>query len=775
MPFKKSFFLLCSISSLLSFSQVKIGQWVDHLSYTSSNSVAKVNNLVYVSNGSGLAKYNTDDNSIEKMTKIDGLSDIGVKLLRKCDYNNSLLVIYDNTNMDVIKSDGTIVNISDIKRKIITGKKYINEVYFNANFAYISCGFGIILFDTEKLEIKDTYYIGNGITNKEIYQSTRNDTAIFAATESGIYYGALATNLSNFQNWKSLNTGIAAGPYNSIVNFNGKILANYSARLNSNSSMADTIYQYDGVVWGKYPYKSNTENKRMLDFSKYNKLLIVDQYGLQDIDANGNHTQYITSYGSGVYADIRDVAYENNGHFWLADHGYGFVHSQGGPPYPSEIIHVNGPLNNLVNDIDIRDGVLAVAPTNLGDTYTYQYNATKPSVYKDKEWSNLKSVIADTLKDINSCAVDPNDKTHIVYGCMIQGVINTKNNQFVNVYHTGNTPLVGMDNGTDLRVTGVNFDKNSNLWVSITLGTKCVAVLKKNNTWSLLNFEQTVVKPTITKIIFDKYDQAWMILARGVGMMVYKDVNGLSAPNTSNTKMVTVATGGGKLPTNDVSAVCEDLTGHIWVGTAQGIAVFYNPENVFTGSNWDSQQILIEQDGHVQILLENDRITGIAVDGANRKWIGTESSGVYCLSPDGQKEIHHFTIDNSPLYSNLIRDIVTDETTGDVFIATEKGIQSYRTSIIKGFEDFKNVHAYPNPVRPGYSGSVSITGLIDEAIVKITDIAGNLVWQTKSEGGQIEWNLQNFNGTHVASGVYMVYCASASGDKSATAKLMVIN
>jgi outer membrane protein assembly factor BamB len=229
------------------------------------------------------------------------------------------------------------------------------------------------------------------------------------------------------------------------------------------------------------------------------------------------------------------------------------------------------------------------------------------------------------------------------------------------------------------------------------------------------------------------------------------------------------------MPSMDVKSICEDKDGHIWVGTAKGVSVFYNPENVFTGANWDGQQILIEQDGHVQILLENDVITAIAVDGVNRKWIGTESSGVYCLSPDGQEEIYHFTEENSPLYSNIIRDIVTDETTGDVFIGSENGIQSFRTPIIKGFEDFTKVHAYPNPIRPGNSTPVYITGLIDEADVKITDVSGNLIWSTKSQGGQVVWNLHSFSGTKAASGVYMIYCSSATGDKSATAKLLIIN
>ncbi|MGZ3931936.1 MAG: PorZ beta-propeller-like domain-containing protein, partial [Bacteroidia bacterium] len=143
MPNKVPGLLLACFIYFSSFSQVKVGQWRDHLSYNSCNTVAKAGNIVYVSNKTGLLKYNTADNSTERLNKINGLSDINVVLLRYNAPNNTLLVIYDNANIDVIKN-GVITNFSDIKRKTITGKKNINEVTFKGNIAYLACGFGII-------------------------------------------------------------------------------------------------------------------------------------------------------------------------------------------------------------------------------------------------------------------------------------------------------------------------------------------------------------------------------------------------------------------------------------------------------------------------------------------------------------------------------------------------------------------------------------------------------------------------------------------------------
>ncbi|MBP8033692.1 MAG: T9SS type A sorting domain-containing protein [Bacteroidia bacterium] len=778
MQLKNIVFILFTFISFITFSQVKVGQWRDHLSYDNINSVTKVGSVVYASNGSGLLKYNEGDNSIEKLTKIDGLSDVGVKLLRKNEYNNSVLVIYDNTNIDVVMTDGRIINISDIKRKIIQGKKYINEVYFSGSLAYISCGFGIVVFDTEKMEVKDTYYLGNGITNLEIYQVTKNDTAVFAATASGVFYGKNSLNLSNYQNWKSLNVGIASGPYNSIVNFNGKIITNYSEKVKSNQDDRDTLYELTNLGWAKYSLNMNYSgnvNKKLFDYSKFNKLLILDKFGLAEYTATGQRINYLTDYGFNdyFYAQINDFYYENNNKFWVGDKRHGLIKSGGAPWTPNDKIRVNGPSNNLANDIAIKDGYFVVAPVYLGEVFNSQYSMEKPNVFSDGEWKSLS--VPDSIRDMNAVAIDPNDKDHVVFACMASGIMEVRSNQVQGFYTYANSPLIGYNGTNDVRITGVNFDKSSKLWASITLGKKCIAVKKTNNAWTLLDFEQFVVNPTVSKIIFDKQDQAWIVLPRNLGLMIYKDVNGLSQPNSSNTKLLSISAGNGKLPSVDVHSICEDKDGHIWVGTAKGIAVFYNPENVFTGANWDSQQILIEQDGHVQILLENDVVTSIAVDGVNRKWIGTESSGVYCFSSDGQEEIYHFTEENSPLYSDLIKDIVTDETSGDIFIATDKGIQTYRTPIIKGFEEYTNVHAYPNPIRPGTSTPVYITGLVDESDVKITDVSGNLIWSTKSQGGQVVWNLQSFAGTKAASGVYMIYCSTANGDKSATAKLLIVN
>jgi hypothetical protein len=280
--------------------------------------------------------------------------------------------------------------------------------------------------------------------------------------------------------------------------------------------------------------------------------------------------------------------------------------------------------------------------------------------------------------------------------------------------------------------------------------------------------------PNLGQILVDKQDQKWVVMTRGGGILVYKG-HTMDPPNLTNSKKLTSAIGSGALPSTTVSCLAEDVDGEIWVGTDKGVAVFYSPENVFSGQNFDSQQILLEQDGHVQILLETETVQAIAVDDANRKWIGTANSGVFLMSADGTKQIYHFDENNSPLFSNDVGSIVINHETGEVYFGTSKGIISYRGTSIAGLDAFSDVYAFPNPVKPDYEGPIAIKGLMNNSTVKITDISGSLVYETKSEGGQAIWYGKNFNGVKVSSGVYMVFCTSEDGSQKTSTKILFIN
>lgn len=760
-----------TFSEISAFSQVKVGDWKDHLSYNSCNSVVKVKDAVYVSNGTGLIKYNTSDNSIERISKINGLSDIGIQLLRYNSFNNTLLIVYDNANIDILRGN-TFTNFSDIKRKSFTGKKNINEVIFKNEIAYLSCGFGIIVFDTDKLEIKDTYYIGPGGSYINVFQLEYTDSTLVAATSGGLYKAKTSSLLNNFQSW-SVIPSIPAGTYNGIVKYKNKLIANFSPFAANGTVNQDTLYSYTSGVWAKdtikdFPYYI----QKLLPAGNY--LTLIDHNGYEVYNSSEVRVAYITNYSYG-YSSIKDVCPEfSAGTYWIADRNIGFIKSNGPYPYyPNVKISINGTHSNFVSNIDIFDGKVLSSPTKIDETGTSKYSREGMNYYDGEDWKYYKESVADTVLDYCFVLQDRKDASRFWASSWIQGLCEYRDGQLVKVHNSINASIPSLPAFPFWhRVAGLSMDDSGNLWIGGSDVQNFLTVRKTNGTFQNFNFSS--IAPYVGRVFADKNGQVWILFPRGNGVGVYKN-NNFAAPSNSNFKLLTSQAGNGKLPDLYVFSIAEDLDGHIWIGTSKGLAVFYNPENIFSGNSFDCQQILITQDGHVQILLETEKITAIAVDGANRKWVGTEASGVYCFSPDGQEQIYHFTQDNSALFSDLIIDLNYNDVTGDVFIGSEYGIQSFRTLIVKGEEKYTNVHAYPNPVKPGYTGSVFIKGLMSESVVKITDLNGNLVYEVKSQGGQVEWPVKNLNGQKAAPGVYLAYCALADGSASAVAKILVLN
>ena len=233
----------------------------------------------------------------------------------------------------------------------------------------------------------------------------------------------------------------------------------------------------------------------------------------------------------------------------------------------------------------------------------------------------------------------------------------------------------------------------------------------------------------------------------------------------------------GGLPSNTVNAIAVDFDNEIWIGTDNGFAVLYNSENVFDAAagSYNAQRIKLEYEGNVEYVLGNTNIVDIEVDGANRKWFATANSGLILLSADGLEVISQFTTENSPLISNNIIDIKLDQTTGELYIVTDKGLISYRTDA--SYEDpaYSNVKVFPNPARPDFEGPITIQGIRYDSDIKITDVAGNLVYQTTSNGGTATWNGKTITGEKVTSGVYLIWTAPNEGKGRKVGKVLVIH
>jgi ligand-binding sensor domain-containing protein len=271
----------------------------------------------------------------------------------------------------------------------------------------------------------------------------------------------------------------------------------------------------------------------------------------------------------------------------------------------------------------------------------------------------------------------------------------------------------------------------------------------------------------------DNSDQVWVQL-RNDGIVVFNHNNTLANTDDDQQRKLGTAAGQGALSSRSVLSMATDKNGAVWVGTNQGVVTFFSPERIFTGQNFDAQHVLIEQNGSLSKLLENEAVTSIAIDGGNRKWFGTARSGVFVMSPDGTEELLHFTEENSPLFSNSIQAIGINPDHGEVYISTDRGMISYRGGATEGQDTLGDVMAFPNPVRPGFSGDIAIRGLAENANVKITDISGNLVFETTALGGQALWSGQSFSGRDVTTGVYLVFLTNDDGSETAVTKIMIV-
>ncbi|MGZ3862063.1 MAG: type IX secretion system anionic LPS delivery protein PorZ [Bacteroidia bacterium] len=788
------FTLFCGLL-LNAQNDLKPYQWRDHLPYNQAFSVTNQGNKIIAAASECAFSYNKDNGTFDRLNKVYGYSDIEPVIVKNNPYNNALVVIYKNSNIDIVKN-GTVTNASDLLRKQNIGDKTVNSVTFSGPYAYLACNFGIVVFNTDANEVKDTYIIGPNATNLQVYQVALSNTDIYAATKSGLYKASLSSpNLSSYTSWSKI-TGIPNGPYNAVAYFGGKVITNFSKKILSGAGMADTLFQFDGATWNKYSaklYIGGTYEIHKIISSSNNQLLITDQWGFEAYDANGSNVARIWDFNLGwtPVLDIIPDPTETN-FYWVATAEKGLLKAKSLAGQNNadtvNIYSINGPTNSYAASFAFKDDKMIVAPSYVGFDMFNNYLQSNVYHFLDNTWGESVTPASqnDTIFDIINVAFDVNDKNHYYATTWWNGVKEYINDEQVARYDCQNTnnELHIIDtyvSGFPLtRTAGLCMDKDNNLWVGMGESQHLLSVKKPDNTWKSFDFANIIgsgALPRVSHIIVDSSKQVWAV-AYGMGLFVYKFDGSYSQPNPSNAKRVTNAVNAGGLPSNEVICITEDRSGDIWVGTDKGIYVFYNPESIFTQtSGWDAQPIYIEQDGKTQLLLQTDNVVCISVDGANNKWCGTRASGLYCFSPDGQKQLFHFTVDNSPLFSNNILDVKINPKTGEVFVATDKGMLSFQNTIIDGFEDFKSggVYAYPNPVKPGFEGPILIHGMIDGATVKIIDAAGNFVYQTTSKGGQAMWDGKRFNGARASNGVYMVICSTPDASDRVMTKILLQN
>ena len=663
--------------------------------------------------------------------------------------------------LDLLKNN-FIYNIPDISRKYIPGKKEINKIRTNGKYAYLASSFGIVVVDLNKNEIYDTWKPGTGSANAEVWDITFGNGKIYAATEMGVYSADLTnTGLSYFGNWNLVNIiPNPTGNYTSLIFSGNKLYANLSDPL----AGGDHVYVVDDIS-SLFSFTSGVYNN---SFDPATEGFTISSHSLiRYYNQNGSLLNTISSYGWGVPDISQAVA--DNGDIWIADINSGLVRGKNMLEFSA--LTLPGPVSNNAFSIVSQNGKTVICGGGTDVSWNNQGRSLQVSIHENNSWSPL---LSGTIIDPMRSLTDPDNNSHMFVSTWGGGLLEYQNNNLVKQYIESNSPLQTIIPGRPyVRVCGLAMDKSKNLWLTQTEVPGSIKVLKPDGSW-IVN-PVTINAPTIGDIIITIKGQKWIVLPRGYGLFILDDNNTPDVFNDDKYKKMLVQDTENQ-PVSFIYSIAEDLDGNIWVGTDQGPLIYYNPEKVFDIDLKASRIKTPRNDGTNQAdyVLKTETITSIAVDGANRKWIGTASSGAYLLSSDGTTQIKNFNEQNSPILSNSIVTIAVDNKTGEVWFGTIKGIQSFRGDATAGEEKFKNVYTFPNPVREDFTGNVTITGLMRDSQIRITDISGNLVYKTVSDGGQATWDLNTYTGRRAATGVYLVFCASSDGSQSYVTKMLVI-
>lgn len=749
--------------------------WKTYLSYNNTNSVEESNDQVFVVAEGSLYTYGKDDNSIKQYYKGNGLNDNTISLIRYNKQTKSLLIIYDNSNIDILEG-GVATNLPYLSTSTSIRDKQINSVLVNDEYAYLSTAFGIVVVNMAKKEIKDTYKLSLNITscaiqNGNIYASTTNK----AEVSSGIIYASLKENLLDKANWK---------PY-------GLSNLSDSHTISAIASFKNTLFylvSQQGIF-----YENNGELSRIINSSTLKYMKVIGEK-LACIDNSRVFIVSDTQKFDQINLSINDISTYQTDKYWIAEGSKGLrsIQRKGSNSFEAlnEPIILDGPYSNSAFDIVCKNDkvYMIIGGKDLlngkrfdkgGYILTYDYD--KWSFIDPKE-AQKKLNLPRNPRDYTSIAVTTDDSNdEIVYASsMGDGVIQYKNGTPVQSYNEKNAfkETAGGYGSGYCYIDGLAFDKNGNLWMTSSEVNHAVLVLDKAGAWHRLDIEQLRGVYTINDILITSTNDKWIYVPRNTPKLVMIP-NSESLDEVSSYEFTTlIDTDGKELTPSNYTCVAEDKDGYIWVGTNRGAVYFTKPRISSAEDKAATRCTRVkytnEETGNLAYFLDNVVVTTLKVDAGNRKWIGTKGNGVYVLDNDNETIVYQFNTTNSPLLSDNIYDIEINDKTGEVFIGTDKGLNSYQGEASEGKSDYSEIYAYPNPVRPEHMDKVTIVGLMDNSNVKITDLNGNIIYQTKSLGGQAIWNCRSANGSRVATGVYLVLASTEEASESVVTKIIVV-
>lgn len=751
-------YFLCSLSQVLWAQNIPIGTWRTHFSYRDALNVALTDNGAYCGGANSLFFVDLQDQSLNKLSKIDGLSKTEISDIAFHRTSATLVIAYGDGTIDLLQN-GKITSIDAIANAPISGTRHVNHVVFNGNTAFLSSDFGVVVLDLEKAEVKEAYAnLGPNGEIIKVRQAAILRDSLFLATEQGIMAGSLdpEVNLLDFTNWRrfGLSQGLPVTSSSGIAIFEGQAYTSFDN---------DGIYIYQGNNWERVNFELQDQ---VLALSEVEDGLIIT---LRDRLLHLKPDQQLTILKDTLYPKPQMALRDTRG-LWIADSLHGLVTNVSGD---LSSVFPSGPFSDSLSLVIQSGGFLFGLPPGYDRFRRPLRTSLGFYIFREGEWQNynnsneVNTLSLPVIHDLADVTFNlQNDNFY--FASFGEGIFEWNlrgENQILDENTAGSTLVNNPTTGRNVFISSIETDSEGLVW-STNYGNP--QPLHRYNpfdgSWDSFDTPFIAARFPLDMQIGENGD-FWLRLDpnNGGGILVINPRSGLQ-------KYLTDIAGQGGLPTRVVNDLIIDLQGQVWVGTGSGVALYAFPFDLLERSTVDASSVFIEG----RPLLRDESISAIAVDGGNRKWIGTEN-GLWLFSEFGDSVIHNFTEENSPLPSNNILDVEVLGISGEVFIVTDLGAVSFRGTATTGTRNHQNVSIFPNPVTRDFSGYVGISGLVNNAVVKVADVRGQLVNELRAEGGTAAWNLADFQGRRVSSGVYLIYSSNADGSETFIGKIAVVN
>lgn len=757
--------IVISCLTLPHHGQGPVGSWKDQLSYSSSLSLAVGDDKVFSSAGAAVLVYDIPSRSTSSVSRVTGLNETLVNAVAWCEEEETLIIVYRNTSVDLLRK-GIVTNIPDIKNKYIPGLKEIYGFTVAGSKAMLSGSFGIVVLDIRGRYVADTWRPGSDGEVNAVAATAILGDRVYATTATGIFSAPLfRPGLSYFGNWERLEGLPSPGS-----SYNGIAAAGTALFISKpgSASSADSLFRIIPGENATLIHTSPGGSMRSVSATG-NSICLATSSTLRMFSGQGTLQREITGYGPAAANPV--TAAITGQTLWIADASSGLVSTDDYATYVSHTLP--GPYTNNVADIHFAGDNFYVTGGTVDNAWGNVYRPLQVFTGTGDRW---RSTILYQPEDRDAMRViaDPEDASHYFVSSWGNGLYEFREGDMVMNYNQENSPLSSIIPGENFtRICGLAYDREGNLWMTQSGVPGILKALTADGNWISTTLSLGV--PVAGDMVIDRNGFIWVTLPRGYGLLVY-DPAGTPETLTDDRYLRLQVTDTEGHVMNNIFSVSTDNDGSIWLGTDMGPAVFYNPGKAFTGELKATRIKIPRNDGSglADYLLGTETVTSICVDGANRKWFGTMSSGAWLMSDDAREELIHFNSSNSPLLSNNIAKINVNPVTGEVWFGTSEGIISFRGDATAGKEDFSSIYVFPNPVREDFEGVVTVTGLVENSSVKITDISGNLVYETTSTGGQATWDLRNYRSERVTTGVYLVFCSNEDGSLAKVTKMLVI-